>query len=457
MQLIDMLSGQDVSSFLENEIEKELHQRRFFSAAAAGKADSPCAADPALDSESKPDSTDAPEMDTSEEEYPPVSEILERAREFAGGTYEPSLPERLQISKLGSDKKRVIYVFPSADRMMLKAVHHCLARTELALSPNCLAFRPGFSIHGAFRSVIRRYRPEYACIRIDIKNYFNSIPVERMSHVSAECFSGEPGLAESIRKMLFNEQVLEKGLVIRDADKGIMAGMPLSPLLANLYLTEFDRKAETWAPVYARYSDDMIFFCEPMTAEALWRKIEEELSVYGLLRNEDKSSVIPPGEEWEFLGLSFRDGRIGLSSGSIQKMKGKISRAARKLYRWKIRKGASTERAARALIRKFQFKFYGTGTEDDELTWSRWYFPLISGAEDLRKIDIYLQEMIRYLDSGRHTKKNYKRLPYAELKKLGYIPLVAAFYALREDNKKDTSEETRKWTYRWRSKRIFGG
>jgi hypothetical protein len=113
-------------------------------------------------------------------------------------------------------------------------------------------------------------------------------------------------------------------------------------------------------------------------------------------------------------------------------MKGKISRAARKLYRWKIRKAASTERAARALIRKFQFKFYGSGREDDELTWSRWYFPLISDAEDLREIDAYMQEMIRYLDSGRHTKKNHKSLPYDELRRMGYVPLAAAFYGFRK-------------------------
>ncbi len=401
MKIEEMLFEEYVADFLEHEIEKEIHRHRY-----------------------SPDSEDA--------SYPSVPELLTTARAFCGGEYEPALPTRTQIRKLGSDSKRVIYVYPASDRLMLKAVHYCLARTDIGLTSSCFAFRPGFSIHTAYRSVIRRYRPEYACIRIDIRNYFNSIPIERMIRVLKEAIPEEPGLVGSLIRMLQKSEVIENDRVVPDDTKGVMAGMPLSPLLANLYLTEFDRAAEAWAIVYARYSDDMIFFCLPEDADVLWQKIETELGRHGLSRNEEKSCIVPPGQPWEFLGLSYRDGRIGLSSGSIRKMKGKISRAARKLYRWKLRKEASTERAARALIRKFQYKFYGSGAEDDELTWSRWYFPVISDAADLRTIDAYMQEMIRYLDSGRHTKKNYKKLSYDKMRRLGYVPLATAYYGFRK-------------------------
>lgn len=406
MRISDQLSGESIVFFLENEIEKEKYRKRFVE-------------------------------DADTIGFPEVGAILNHARSFFSGDHEPALPERVRISKLGTDKKRVIYVYPIEDRLMLKAVHYCLARTDVGLSPNCMAFRPGFSIHGAFRSIVQRHRSDHTCIRIDIKNYFNSIPVDRMACILEESIPYEPGLIASVNRMLCGKEVIENGRRIRDDGKGVMAGMPLSPFLANLYLTPFDRKAQTWAPVYARYSDDMIFFCAPEEAKSLWLKIEEELFACGLEMNEEKSAIIPPGRAWEFLGLSCGNGRVGLSSGSIRKMKGKISRAARKLYRWKIRKDASTERAARAMIRKFQFKFYGTGSEDDERTWSRWYFPLITDAADLREIDAYMQEMIRYLESGRHTKKNYRTLPYRKMKEWGYIPLTAAYYR----NEKGKSDE----------------
>lgn len=400
-----MLIEDATVTFLENEIEREIQRKRF-------------------------------NVDSEGVIYPSIPELLGKAHAFCDGKYEPAIPERVQISKLGSSKKRVIYVFPLLDRLILKAVHYCLARTNIGLTSSCLAFRPGFSIHGAYRSLTQRYQQEYACIRIDIKNYFNSIPIDRMIDVLQSAIPNEPALIGALVRLLSRNEVLERDCIILDKNKGVMAGMPLSPLLANLYLTEFDRAAEKWAIVYARYSDDMVFFCSPESTDILWDKIELGLEKYGLLINNEKSRIFLPGQPWDFLGILYDNGKVGLSSGSIKKMKGKISRAARKLYRWKIRKEASTERAARALIRKFQFKFYGNGTKDNELTWSRWYFPIINNAEDLREIDSYMQEMIRYLDSGRHTKKNYKNLSYDKLKGLGYIPLTTAFYKFRKSRKK---------------------
>jgi hypothetical protein len=424
MKIAEMLDREELVIFLENEIEKEVYRQRFAEKSEGVK-------------------------------YPDVSSVLALTRSFILGDYMPELPDRLRITKLGSDKKRIIYVYPLFDRLVLKAVHYCLARTDLGLSPNCLAFRPGFSIHGAFRSVIRRYRPDYACVRIDIRNYFNSIPITNIIGVLEAVLCGDRELVTAVSRLLRRPEVLENNRVVADEEKGVMAGMPLSPLLANLYLTEFDKKAESWAPVYARYSDDIIFFCPPERTEELWERIRTEFSGYGLTINDEKSSIALPGQAWEFLGLSYRDGRIGLSAASIRKMKGKISRAARKLYRWKVRKAASTERAARALIRKFQYKFYGSGLKDDELTWSRWYFPLISDADDLREIDAYMQEMLRYLETGRHTKNNYKQFPYERFRRLGYIPLTSAFYGVQKVTEEEEGSRRRR-THR-RAPNCFSG
>ena len=46
-------------------------------------------------------------------------------------------------------------------------------------------------------------------------------------------------------------------------------------------------------------------------------------------------------------------------------------------------------------------------------------------------LDQYLQENIRYLSTGRHTKANY-RVAYAQMKALGYRSLVHAYYESRE-------------------------
>ena len=370
-----------------------------------------------------------------EEAYSDLSpeEVLDRTEMFLASRIRPGIPARSRINKFGSGKKRTIYIYPPEDQLMLKTVHYCLARTDLGLSPNCLAFRPGFSVHRAFRRIMNEAKEEYGCIRLDITNYFNSIPVGPLTGVLEKSLSGIPGVFPALKELLLDPRILDNGKETVDTAKGAMAGMPLAPLLANLYLSDFDREMGAAVPVYGRYSDDLIVFCPPGEIPEVMDRIRGALLQRGLSLNEGKTRITGPGEKWEFLGLSFDRGNISLSDAAVGKMKGKISRSARKLYRWKVSKNASTERAVRAMIRKFQFKFYGTGGEDDELTWSRWYFPLINRTEELREVDRYLQQWMRYLADGRHRKLNYKKIPYSLLREYGYVPLVSVYRDMSKD------------------------
>jgi hypothetical protein len=114
----------------------------------------------------------------------------------------------------------------------------------------------------------------------------------------------------------------------------------------------------------------------------------------------------------------------------MMKMKGRISRKARALYRWRLRKGADYDRTARAMIRKFNRKFYDID-EESEFTWSRWFFPVLTSAEGLKELDAYLIEYIRYLYSGRHYKGNYA-VSYEHIRELGFRSLVHEYYEYRK-------------------------
>ena len=117
-------------------------------------------------------------------------------------------------------------------------------------------------------------------------------------------------------------------------------------------------------------------------------------------------------------------------------MKGKIRRAARSLARWRITKGLSPEQAMKGMIRIFNAKLF-EGEDPDSLSWSRWFFPVINRTEGLQEIDRYLQQYLRYLSTGRHTKINY-RVRYQTLKSLGYRSLVHEFY--RYTGRKDVRQ-----------------
>jgi hypothetical protein len=110
-------------------------------------------------------------------------------------------------------------------------------------------------------------------------------------------------------------------------------------------------------------------------------------------------------------------------------MKGKIRRAARALLRWHNTKHVEPEKAMKGLINHFNRKFFETD-DADALTWSRWFFPVINQTDGLKEIDHYLQQNIRFLATGKHSKANF-RTDYAKLKQLGYRSLVNEYYAYK--------------------------
>ena len=147
--------------------------------------------------------------------------------------------------------------------------------------------------------------------------------------------------------------------------------------------------------------------------------------------NPKKCIKTKPGEVWDFLGLSYKDGEFDLSSSTVKKIKRKIAKRAKGLYVWKSRKNESFEKVAGILIRHFNKLFFGDGLQDSEecedFCWKRWYFPVITTTKSLELVDRYLQEKVRYLSTGRHYKGNYK-ITYEDMKKLGYKSLVHEYY-----------------------------
>ena len=99
------------------------------------------------------------------------------------------------------------------------------------------------------------------------------------------------------------------------------------------------------------------------------------------------------------------------------------------MLRRKKRKNEDFFTVAADLADCFNRKFYDDENEDG-FTWSRWYFPLLTTAESLKKIDLYLEQYLRFLSTGRHTKKNFS-VRYKELKELGFRSLVYEYYQRR--------------------------
>lgn len=356
--------------------------------------------------------------------YLPVAERLARGESLG-------IPEKMAVNKMGTGKKRVVYRFPPEEMAVLKLMAHLLYRYDGTFAPNCYAFRRGLKASDAVFALRKSLggRKMWA-YKLDIHNYFNSIDPESLLPILQKLLADDPALYRFFEDFLTDGRALWKGEVVRER-RGVMAGTPTSPFLADVYLSEVDRFFADAGVLYARYSDDILLFAPDRdTLETHKATLLGFLQQYRLEVNPDKERIYSPEEPFEFLGFKCCGEKIGIASSAMAKIKGKIRRAARALHRWRIRKGLPPEQAMKGLINSFNRKFFESGDPSD-LSWSRWFFPVINSVEELRELDHYLQQNLRFLSTGRHTKANY-RISYAHLKRLGYRSLVHEYYAFRE-------------------------
>ena len=360
-------------------------------------------------------------MFIAEKRYLPICERINSGQGF-------SLPVKSVISKMGSEKKRTVYTYPEDESTVLKLLTYLILRRYDAIFDKGLySFRPGRTAKDAVKMLLReKMLPQMYAYKADIHDYFNSIPVEDLLPVLKETLADDERLYLFLSSLLTEERVLDKGTVISEK-KGIMAGTPQSAFLANLFLKGMDAHFSEQNVLYARYSDDIIIFAptgEEIRMHAAY--VHAYLNRHALTINPAKECFYQPGEGFAFLGFQCRGQTVDIAPSTVKKLKDKMRRKRDALSRWSSRNNVEGTKAARAFIRIFNRKLLESPS-DHELSWSKWYFPVINTAESLHRIDLYAQDCLRYLISGKHTKARF-RVSYDMLKQLGYRSLVHAYY-----------------------------
>ena len=344
---------------------------------------------------------------------------------IAGGKF--NLPEKFFLNKTGSHKKRIVYRFPDEELTLLKMMSFLLYKYDAQQSENCYSFRRHRGAHKAIRYLKETIgkKPVWG-YKIDIHDYFNSISIPVLLPILKNMLSDDERLYCFLEELLTeNKAVFENHIV--EEERGVMAGTPISPFLANIYLTELDAYFQTNQIVYVRYSDDIILFSESYEEMGNHKNtVLQFLKKYKLAVNPEKEKIISPDEAWEFLGIQYDKGKIDLSEATKKKLKGKIRRKARSLRRWMLKKEVEPERVMKTFIKIFNRKFF-ENRSSNELTWSKWFFPIVNQSRGFKEIDNYLQQNIRYIRTGKYSKANYK-VKYKDLKALGYRSLVHEFY-----------------------------
>ena len=249
---------------------------------------------------------------TVEEALPWLKEHREELlQSILAGSYIPSPVRRKEIPKPDGGVRK-LGIPTVVDRVIQQAIAQKLQRIwEPLFSESSYGYRPQRSAQQAIRQVKRYAEQGYRhVVSVDLSKYFDTLNHELLTDLLHRQIQ-DVRVLRLIKKYL-KSGVLENGILCK-TEKGSPQGGPLSPLLANIYLNEFDWEMERRNVKMVRYADDIVVFARSKRAaerllESCRRYLEGKLR---LRMNTEKSKVTSIFSSRNFKFLGFCLGKNG--------------------------------------------------------------------------------------------------------------------------------------------------
>ena len=256
-------------------------------------------------------------------------------QDILDGKYCPSPVKRVEIPKPDGSGVRKLGIPTVMDRIIQQAIYQELVYTfEATFSENSYGFRLGRKAQQAVLKAQEYIREgcEWV-VDIDLEKFFDKVNHDiLMSRVARKV--KDKKILLLIRRFL-QAGVMENGLV-QITEEGTPQGGPLSPLLSNIMLDDFDKELEKRKLRFARYADDCnIYVKSEKAGQRVMQSVIKFLTTKLKLKvNEQKSAVAQPWDR-KFLGFTFtrgkEPGRIAVHESRVKRLKEKIRGLTRKM------------------------------------------------------------------------------------------------------------------------------
>jgi len=231
-----------------------------------------------------------------------ISETVERVEQ---GRYRAFPLLKIVVEKRpGSAKTRTLLVPTVGDRVLQTAAARHLSRSFEEEFLECsYGYRPGRSVDRAIARVRKCHELGYCyVVDADIQTFFDQVDHDLLLQRLGERQPGET-ILDLVRQWV--RGLVWDGSRVRPLRRGVPQGSPISPLLANFFLEDFDRELEKSGRKLVRYADDFVILAktrEEAEQSLLTEKLLEEAH---LKLNVEKTHIVDFEHGFQFLGVLF--------------------------------------------------------------------------------------------------------------------------------------------------------
>lgn len=221
------------------------------------------------------------------------------------GTYRPLPLRQLFIPKKKAGQWRELGVPCVRDRIVQQALLQVLHPVmEKEFEPSSFAYRPGRSHLMAVRQVAKLRDQGYNWVLdADIVKYFRNIEHSRLLLEVRERLDRD-WVIELVRAWVEVGVLTKAGIVL--PTKGVPQGAVISPLLANIYLDDFDARLGALGHKLVRFADDFVVLSRSRQRLIAGKaEVSRLLNEAGLLLHPDKTRLTRFDQGFRFLGHGF--------------------------------------------------------------------------------------------------------------------------------------------------------
>ncbi|UAA40362.1 CRISPR-associated endonuclease Cas1 [Paraneptunicella aestuarii] len=230
-----------------------------------------------------------------------ITSLKQQLEQIAQNHYAVPMLEGSILQKPGK-APRPLAVPPFLDRVLQRVIQQAIQPSiEALMYEKSYGYRPNKSRLNALMDIRQAKREGYHWVfESDIDGFFDSV---NRDHIQKRLFGlfGEAEFVQVIINWLaapvvFNGHAVERKM-------GIPQGSPLSPLVANLILDDFDNDLQAQGFRLIRFADDFIVMCKSKEqAEQALALATESLAEHDLELNKRKTAIKSLDQGFHFLG-----------------------------------------------------------------------------------------------------------------------------------------------------------